>query len=337
MYSERKPLLQRLEEARQARVLIYVTGDRPGLETQIHAEALEFFSTHLDSFVDSAGNFPEKISLWLYSRGGNTLAGWSIANLIRQFCKEFEVIVFSKAHSTATLICLGADDILMTKQATLGPIDPSVNSPLNPQLPGAPVQARVPVSVEDVGGYIDLAKRECGIVNKEQLTSIFLKLSDHVHPLALGNVFRARTQIQNLADKLLGMHKQPPTAEQRKKIIKVLCSESGSHDYTIARREARDKLGLRVETPSMELYSLLKDIHTDIVSELELNARFDPMMILGAQPQAQYCHKRALVESVSGGSHKFVSEGVIGKVVTPQGEGVHDRRTYEGWRADAPN
>lgn len=337
MYPERKPLLQRLESARQSKLLIYVTGDRPGLETQIHAEVLDYFSAHLDSFTDSAGGFPNKISLWIYSRGGSTLAGWSIANLIRQFCEELEVIVFSKAHSTATLICLGADNIVMTKQATLGPIDPSVNSPLNPQLPGAPVQARVPVSVEDVAGYIDLAKRECGITSKEQLTSIFLKLSDHVHPLALGNVFRARTQIQNLADKLMGMHQKPFTVEQRKKIIKVLCSESGSHDYTITRREARDKLALRVETPTMELYSLLKEIHIDIVNELGLNSRFDPLMILGSQQQAQYCHKRALIESVSGGSHKFVSEGTLSKIITPQGEGMHDKRMFEGWRADAAN
>ena len=52
--------------------------------------------------------------------------------MIRLFCDEFEVIVPSKAHSTATLICLGADRVVMTKQATLGPIDPGINDPPNP-------------------------------------------------------------------------------------------------------------------------------------------------------------------------------------------------------------
>ena len=56
----------------------------------------------------------------------------TIANMIRLFCDEFEVIVPSKAHSTATLICLGADRVVMTKQATLGPIDPGINDPPNP-------------------------------------------------------------------------------------------------------------------------------------------------------------------------------------------------------------
>ena len=59
----------------------------------------------------------------MYTRGGNTLAGWSIINLIRQFCDELEIIIPSKAHSTGTLMALGANSIIMTKQATLGPID----------------------------------------------------------------------------------------------------------------------------------------------------------------------------------------------------------------------
>jgi membrane-bound ClpP family serine protease len=97
------------------------------METQIHPEALHYFTHHLDSF-----GLPQKISLLLYSRGGSTLAGWSIANVIRQFCQHFEVIVPATAQSAATLIALAADEIMMTKQATLGPIDPSTNGALNP-------------------------------------------------------------------------------------------------------------------------------------------------------------------------------------------------------------
>ena len=58
-------------------------------------------------------------------------------NLIRQFTKNLEVIVPAKAHSAGTLICLGADTIMMTRQATLGPTDPSLTGPLNPEIPGA--------------------------------------------------------------------------------------------------------------------------------------------------------------------------------------------------------
>src|SRR6059036_2761917 len=145
MYSSRVEYYKQLEQVRGSKVLLYVTGDRRQLETQIGKEVLDFFVHHLD-LIDHA----KKITLYLYTNGGDVIAAWSIANLIRQFCDEFEVIVSSKALSGGTLICLGADAIVMTKQAVLGPIDPSTNSPLNPQVPGAPPHVRAPVSVEAI-------------------------------------------------------------------------------------------------------------------------------------------------------------------------------------------
>lgn len=128
MFQERQALYQRLETARQSKVILYVTGDRAQLETQIGKDAVALLVHHLD-LIEHAS----KITLYLYTNGGDVIASWSVANLIRQFCDCFEVIVSSKALSGGTLICLGADGIVMTKQAVLGPIDPSTNSPLNPQ------------------------------------------------------------------------------------------------------------------------------------------------------------------------------------------------------------
>ena len=336
MYSTRKELYKQLEEARSSKLLVFVTGDRQGLETQIAPDCLDLFSHHLDSFVDSNGGMPNKISLWLYSRGGITLTGWGIANLLKQFCRELEVIVFSKAHSTATLMCLGAEKIIMTKQATLGPIDPSINSPLNPQMPGAPVKTRVPVSVENVAGYIELAKKECGLKDTQSLAQIFLKLSENVHPLALGEVFRARGQIQMLADRLLSSNRSVSISKsKKKKLINILCREAGSHDFTISRREARG-LGLIVETPTMEFYGLLKKIHDDISKELDLSSAFQTETYLGTTQNKTYSFKRCLLESISGSSHKFFTEGELKRVNLPQGgQGINDQRTFEGWKEDA--
>jgi len=127
MGTERMNLYTSLEKARQSKVILYATSDRRHMEANIAADILPFFVKHLDTIGDV-----EKISLVLYTRGGETLAAWSLVNLIRNFCKDFEVIVPFHCHSAGTLICLGADRIIMTKQATLGPIDPSVNGPMNP-------------------------------------------------------------------------------------------------------------------------------------------------------------------------------------------------------------
>jgi hypothetical protein len=328
MFKDRLKLIEKIEAERKSRVLLFVTGDRPGLETQIHTEVLDFFSDHLDTF-----DLPKKISLVIYSRGGDTLAGWNIVNLIKLFCDEFEVIVPSKARSTATLVCLGASTILMTKQATLGPIDPSINTPLNPQIPGAPAQQRLPISVEAVAGYFDLARKELATSRSSKLADVFTKLVDNMHPIALGNVYRARTQIQRLAEKLLNGHMLDKG--KVKKIISVLCSESGSHDYTINRREALHDLGLPIEKPSESFYQVIKELYDDIRDEMELNRRFDPNIELGGSSEVDYSVVRGCIESLTGGSHKFYTKGKLTRtqVPTPNGvvNGIQNEPLFEGW------
>ena len=110
MYRDRRDLYSQLQDMRESKVIVYVTGDRRGLETQIHSDTYDYFVNHLDLI-----RRVPKISLYLYTRGGRTLAAWSLVNLIRQFCTELEVIIPSKAHSAGTLISLGADVIVMTK------------------------------------------------------------------------------------------------------------------------------------------------------------------------------------------------------------------------------
>jgi len=337
MLKDRLENYRKIENHRNSKLLVYITGDRPGFETQIHPEILDYFINHLDNIKKQ-----KKITLFLYTRGGNTLAAWSLTNLIRQFCDEFEVLIPSKAHSSGTLISLGANTIIMTKQATLGPIDPSLNSPLNPQNPQVPnnPQARLPVSVESIKGYFELAKKDLQIKDTQSIASILIGLSNQVHPLVLGDVYRSRTQIQMLARKLL--LKQINNKKSIDKIIAFLCSDSGSHDYTIYRREAKEELGLNIEKPDDDFYQLIKDTFTNIQNELELKKAFDPNMILGNNSQMNYSCRRALIESIAGGTDVFVSEGTLlrNTQLIPQAPNlppvqrivIEDQRKFEGWK-----
>jgi hypothetical protein len=137
-----------------------------------------------------------------------------------------------------------------------------------------------------------------------------------------------------LAERLLSQQVQDP--EKISKILGFLCSESGSHDYTIYRREARDALGLNIEKPTAERYILIKQIYGDLAGELKLTTPFDPNVELGGAPTCNYSHRRSLIESVGGGSHSFRSEGTLTKrqiQVGPQvQEGIEDRRIFEGWK-----
>lgn len=330
MYQERIALYREIEAARNSRLIVYVTGDRRGLETQIHPEVLDLFATHLDTF----GTVP-KISLFLYTRGGDTLGAWSIANLIQQYCDDFEVLIPAKAHSAGTLIAMGAQSIIMTRQATLGPFDPSVNTPLNPSIPGAPPQARMPVSVEAINGFIELA-RQTGIQDGADLIRVIEMLTTHVHPLVLGQVYRTRTQIRMLGKRLLARHLNDDNKIER--ILDFLCSESGSHDYTIYHGEAREYLGLNVTLPDENLYQSMKNVYNRIAQVLQLAEPYNPAVFLGQQEQTDYSFTRALIESATGGSHQFLSEGVLVKrqLVNEQNgviqDTVQDSRTFEGWK-----
>jgi hypothetical protein len=303
---------------------------------------LPFFVNHLDAIGDS-----EKISLVLYTSGGETLAAWSLVNLIRNFCKDFEVIVPFHCHSAGTLICLGADRIVMTKQATLGPIDPSVNGPMNPVAVLNNQQVQVPVSVEFVYGYLEMAKTELGISDEHTLGSLLDSLSTKIHPMVLGHAQRTRAQIQMLAKKLLKY--QAIDIQKQDDIVKFLCKESGSHDYTIYRKEAKDELGLNIEKPDDVLYAIIQSIYADIKNDMELDVPFEPVILLSGSSNYPYSCKRAIIESISGGIDVFVSEGKLTKqtISAPQIPSgipkgmvpnmlpqtfIQDNRTFEGWR-----
>lgn len=329
MFPQRQALYRKLEEARKSRVLTYVTGDRPGAETVVGSDVYDFFVRHLDALTTTK---VERISLVLYTRGGSTLAGWSIVNLLRRFCIELEIIVPSKAHSTGTIMCLGADRILMTKQATLGPIDPSINGPLNPKIPGSNnPSATVPVSVEAITGFLELAKSR-GIQNEQHVATVLLKLADYVHPLVLGDVYRSKQQIQMLAKALLV--NQVKDEARIKEIVDFLCSESGSHDYTINRHEARTRLGLAVENPNDDLYATIKAIYDDLAQELQLHEKLDIAAIAASgKVPPTLTLVRGLLESLAEGSHAFATDG---KIVTQQQGQFAFVNTFEGWRRHAP-
>jgi hypothetical protein len=297
------------------------------METQISPEAVDIFVDHLDEIWPV-----KKISLFLYTRGGNTAAAWRLINLLRTFCDELEVIVPSTAMSAGTLICLGANKIIMTKQGVLGPIDPSLHNPLNPPIPGS--NQRAPVSVEAVQGYFDIAKNEFNITDQSALAQILANLSQQIHPLVLGQIFRSRAQIRELANRLL--EHQGLNDDEVAKVVSFLCSESGSHDHTLNRREAR-QLGLRIENPCKDFYSEIRTLYRQISDSLQLRDPYKPDTLLQGNQSANYCLPRAMIETLSLGSHQFLSEGILEKVAMPQpngsvAQGIQDNRTFEAWR-----
>lgn len=253
------------------------------------------------------------------------------------FCEELEVIAPGKCMSAGTLISLGANRIVMTEQATLGPIDPTIQHPLGPPIPGASADSRAGVSVEAVRGYLDAFKACKG--DKELECRALLDLSEKVHPLVLGQIFRSQEQIRKLAQRLLVRHQED--SDKINRIIEFLCSETGSHDYTINRREA-EELGLTVEKATVGLYGILQKLRRSYSSDMELQSPYDFNAIAQPRQSVPFKFVRALIESVEHGAHQFISEGEIVETefmgpVQPNGppvkqSAIRDLRKFEGWR-----
>lgn len=320
MNKKRLECYNKLENLLKANIITYFTGDRRGLETQIHHEVYELFAKHLKKMER------KRIVLLLYTQGGETIAGWSLVNLIRAYAKDFEVIVPSKALSTGTLICLGADKIHMNNDSLLGPIDPSVNTPLNPKLENDPMGRTYPVSVEAIKGFIELAKSEFGVKDSVSLSSVLISLTNRIHPMVLGEVFRRKSQIKMLAEKLLNSRKISKMKKiDKNKIISFLCSDSGSHDYTIHYAEAKSELKLPVTKMSKEMDNIVSQIYIDLRNELELDKSFPSYN----KEKKNYLFKRAVIESVNFSSDVFITEQ---RIETDDKNGFRIIPINEGWR-----
>jgi hypothetical protein len=278
--AERKEILEQLEAELEMPVLAWVTGDRENLVTQIGIDQVVRFPRHLDAISEQ-----DSVAVMLYTRGGDTNVPWSIVNFIRAYAKEFIVLVPFCAHSAGTLVCLGANRILMSKIATLSPIDPSVANAFNPQDPTNPVN-RIPIAVEDVMAYFELAKSQ-GVKRDEDLAAAFKRLADEVHPLALGNVHRSFEQIRQLAEKLIRLHSPDDDKDEVAERIRRLTTAFYTHSHLINPDEAQG-LGLPVAVAEDKTAALMLDYYARLIEDLELRSKFDPAKILGqVSPSAQ--------------------------------------------------
>ena len=237
---DKKQLIQKIEKLRNSKVITYLTSDRPGpVNARIAGDIIPIISNQLRQIGKV-----ENIDLFLYSTGGDTLVPWRLVSMIREYCNTFSVLIPYKANSAATMISLGADEIVMTDLSELSPIDPSTANVFNPQDPQNPAN-KIPISVEDVMAYFDLAKNKFGIKSDEDLTKIFNKFVEsnpQIHPLALGNVNRTHNLIRQLAERLLKSHKEKLREEEIKKIVDYFTEKLYSHQYFIGRKEAKEDL-----------------------------------------------------------------------------------------------
>ena len=340
---DRKQLIQQIEGLRKSRVITYLTSDRQGpVNARIAMDVVPIISNQLRTIGKT-----QNIDLFLYSAGGDTMVPWRLVSMIREYCDKFSVLVPYKAHSAATMVALGADEIVMSDLSELSPIDPSTANVFNPQDPQNP-QNRIPISVEDVMAYFDLAKNKFGIKNDEELSRIFNKFVEstpQIHPLALGNVNRTHNLIRILAKRLLKSHKAPIKEEEIEKIVNYFTEKLYSHQYLIGRKEAKEDLGLNtVQYADNTLSKAMTDLYEEYKNEMNLGVLWNPENELGLNTmQNKKDYKISFIESSQLSSYfelsvEYRKQQVNMVQQTPQGpiqipqEQVGFRIVGQGWK-----
>lgn len=272
---ERRSLIEAIQNKRGSKVICYVTSDRQNLSAQIAGDVVSIIHDHI---LGLEADQRSKLDLFIYSRGGHSDVPWALVSMFRQYCHKgsFSVLVPYRAHSAATVICLGADEIVMTKKGELGPIDATMASgPFNPTEGSTP--NRLPVSVEDVNGYFALLDR-FGCERPTEKMEGFKELTQRVHPLALGAVNRLLEETKLVGLRLLSTRAKPFAEDENHDIIKKLSSEVYSHSHAINRTEAVKYLGLKhVKTAeSASLDSEMWDLYLQYRELFQLEVPFVP-------------------------------------------------------------
>ena len=338
----RKPLYQFIETELDTKLIVFITGTRPNAETQIGNDCIDYIA----DILDECGEV-NRITLLIHTLGGDLDAAWRLTNLIKMYCREFNIIIPSIAMSAGTLIALGANRIIMPNRAVLGPIDPSIFHEFGPPIKVGDNEAVQYVSAEDLYGFVHFMKNDLNISGENALGSILAGLSTQLHPLTIGNIYRVRAQIQELARNLLESHSQPN--REIKKIIDVLCTKSGSHVHTI-NRNAATHLGLKVEQPNSPLLATINKIRNSYNAQMQLSIPFNPFtevwlnnfdirnvksevstdnsMLI--EENYEYTVTRSLIESVNSDSYGFQSIGEV-RVTGDNFEEAKLVKLFDGW------
>jgi len=268
-----KELIEKIEKERQSKVIVYFTGDRTPFGARIAEDVVRPLYEHLLNLeIDEK---EKRIDIFLYSRGGDVSVPWRIVSMIREFCDEFNVLIPYRAQSAATLLSIGADNIVMGKKAELGPIDPSLVKATIGETAVPPQE----IAVEDVNSFLSFAKERANINDQDAVASIFGSLINQIGPLTLGSVNRQHHHIRLVARKLLTSRREKLDEEKISTIVETLTEKIYSHGHAIGRREAKD-IGLPVEYANNDIEKLIWSLYLKYEEFLKLREPIHPEILL---------------------------------------------------------
>ena len=263
-YINRKKLYEDLENIRKRPIITYVTSIRPGCSAQMAQDVLPLFIKQINALDES-----DSIDLLIISNGGDPIVSWRIISLLREKFSKVSVLIPYTAYSAATLLALGADEIIMHPFGNLGPLDPQLSFP--DQNGGLKT-----ISYEDIIKYIEFVK-DTGITDQELIQKSFEKLTSEIPPTLIGFAKRSSQLGLTMGQKLLETHMNDQN--KTKVISETLNTKFYHHGYPLARKEAKE-IGLPIANSNKKVESIMWSIYEDYMDEMKFNNLFNPQAII---------------------------------------------------------
>lgn len=255
--NKRKQIIKEIEELRGSRVITYVTSNRDNINSEIEGTDIIKFREHLDKVCSNCS----KLDLFLFSYGGELEAAWELVNLMREYNVEFSVLIPYHARSAATLIALGAKEVIMGKMGSLGPIDPFI------RIRGGELNG-MQLSAADIDSYEDFLSTEYDIEKPEDKMRAFEMLGRNVSPLLLGKAYRNYLETRKDAENMLRRNIKDP--KRVKSIVRCFIKDIKTHNHSISRAEAK-KSGLNVVYTDKKLEQLTWDLYKQYEKKMKMD------------------------------------------------------------------
>jgi len=224
--SMRVQLITAIQRKRESNMLVYFSRS-----------TLDFEDADLFNDLLSSTGHIKNLDVFLQSPGGIIDAAYKIVCLCREYCDNLAIIIPYRAKSAATLIALGADEILMGPPSEIGPIDPMIEVK-HPERGISWIPAQ---SIRDALRLFD--DEIAQDVNRGLL---FMPIMSKIDPWVLGAYERALKSSQQYAEALLSKYMLKDKLEMARKVAEELATGYYSHGYAIDRRIAKEELKLNV-------------------------------------------------------------------------------------------
>jgi hypothetical protein len=247
-----KEAVERLERIRNSTVISYISDSRALFDID---DSL-VLDDNLSSLTENGQKKIKKLDLLIQSPGGFLEASYKYLRICKEYSEEFNVIVPLFAKSAATIICLGANEIVMTAVSELGPVDPIIQHPTKPNI-------RVPArSIKD---YFDFVKSTQGTDSTSGIDPQTKQILDqNLDPYLIGSYEGALKASKEIIERLLGENEFKNKKANIPKCVTAFTEAHASHGFPIDRKELSD-LGftnITIAESDVELIKSIKQLFT---------------------------------------------------------------------------